>query len=220
MLWTRLKGKYTNKQIHVWSAAIILHKQELFKVGEMPTTWILESNTIVIVMGSVQTCSPVSLAWIFLQLNGLCLLFWILLLMYAVTWLLVLQLRVFLLADARIVRWIFQFLSNFHRTNIDILTQKGVDILACETLPCSEEALAIAEVLKDFPGVKAWITFTTKVRCVVCKFVHERVRFVHLWKQNFYRISSFRILSSQFCDEISCAFSKCPYPDFASVACV
>lgn len=48
---------------------------------------------------------------------------------------------------------------------MQILVSQGVDILACETLPGTKEALAIADLLREMPGMKAWITFTTKVCC-------------------------------------------------------
>lgn len=53
-------------------------------------------------------------------------------------------------------------LVNFHRDRIQALVEAGADILACETIPCLVEAKAIARVLKEFPGVYAWISFSAK----------------------------------------------------------
>nr|CAB3225425.1 homocysteine S-methyltransferase 1-like [Phallusia mammillata] len=56
-------------------------------------------------------------------------------------------------------------LKDFHRTQMKILVSQGVDILACETLPAFKEAIVIAELLREIPGAKAWITFSTKSGC-------------------------------------------------------
>lgn len=53
-------------------------------------------------------------------------------------------------------------LVNFHRDRIRALVEAGADILACETIPCLAEAKAIVRVLKEFPGVYAWISFSAK----------------------------------------------------------
>lgn len=50
----------------------------------------------------------------------------------------------------------------FHKDRIRVLVEAGADILACETLPCLAEAKAIMKVLKDFPGVYAWFSFSAK----------------------------------------------------------
>lgn len=53
-------------------------------------------------------------------------------------------------------------LKEFHRSRIELLVEAGADILACETIPSLLEAQAIVEVLKEFPGVYAWISFSAK----------------------------------------------------------
>lgn len=53
-------------------------------------------------------------------------------------------------------------LYTFHRERIEILIDAGADILACETIPCLLEAKAITRVLKEFPDVFAWISFSAK----------------------------------------------------------
>ncbi|BBH18763.1 homocysteine S-methyltransferase YbgG [Paenibacillus baekrokdamisoli] len=55
-----------------------------------------------------------------------------------------------------------QELMEFHRPRIKALIAAGADILACETIPCMLEARAIAALLKEFPGVYAWISFSAK----------------------------------------------------------
>ena len=51
-------------------------------------------------------------------------------------------------------------LMDFHRPRMKALIDAGADVLACETIPCLIEAQAIAELLKEFPAVTAWISFT------------------------------------------------------------
>ncbi|WKA54765.1 homocysteine S-methyltransferase [Planococcus shixiaomingii] len=50
----------------------------------------------------------------------------------------------------------------FHKDRIRVLVEAGADVLACETLPCLAEAKAIMKVLKDFPEVYAWFSFSAK----------------------------------------------------------
>ncbi|MFI5139432.1 MAG: homocysteine S-methyltransferase [Sphingobacteriales bacterium] len=53
-------------------------------------------------------------------------------------------------------------LKSFHRGRMKVLIETGADILACETIPCIDEAIALTEVLAEFPGVQAWISFSCK----------------------------------------------------------
>ena len=43
------------------------------------------------------------------------------------------------------------------------LIESGVDLLAIETIPSLKEGVALTELLKEFPGTKAWISFSCKV---------------------------------------------------------
>jgi len=52
-----------------------------------------------------------------------------------------------------------EFLRNWHRDRIKRLQLGGADIHAVETMPGSLEPLAILDVLEEFPGTKAWISF-------------------------------------------------------------
>jgi homocysteine S-methyltransferase len=51
-------------------------------------------------------------------------------------------------------------LMDFHRPRMKVLIEAGADILACETIPCLIEAQAIAKLLKEFPNIAAWVSFT------------------------------------------------------------
>jgi len=62
-------------------------------------------------------------------------------------------------------------LVDFHRPRMKALIQAGEDpstqpsvagqcMLACETIPSLIEALAIAKLLKEFPNITAWVSFT------------------------------------------------------------
>jgi homocysteine S-methyltransferase len=53
-------------------------------------------------------------------------------------------------------------LMDFHRERMKTLIDAKPDILACETIPCLSEAVAIAKLLKEFPGIYGWISFSAK----------------------------------------------------------
>ncbi len=51
-------------------------------------------------------------------------------------------------------------LMDFHRPRIQVLLESGADLLACETIPCIEEAQALISLLKEFPNAQAWLSFS------------------------------------------------------------
>ena len=53
-------------------------------------------------------------------------------------------------------------LADFHRARLRVLAHAGADLLACETLPSLREALVLASVLREFPGICAWFSFSCK----------------------------------------------------------
>ncbi|MDX2163446.1 MAG: homocysteine S-methyltransferase [bacterium] len=53
-------------------------------------------------------------------------------------------------------------LIDFHRPRMRVLIDSGAELLACETIPSLVEAQAIAELLREFPGVYAWISFSAR----------------------------------------------------------
>ncbi|GAB3279338.1 homocysteine S-methyltransferase [Sinomonas notoginsengisoli] len=53
-----------------------------------------------------------------------------------------------------------EFLA-FHRPRAAALVDTGVDVLACETIPSAEEALALADLVEDL-GAPAWISVTLR----------------------------------------------------------
>lgn len=55
-----------------------------------------------------------------------------------------------------------QALADFHRPRMQVLANAGADLLACETLPCVDEALAIASLLPEFAPMAAWVSFSCK----------------------------------------------------------
>ncbi len=59
-------------------------------------------------------------------------------------------------------------LKSFHRSRIKVLIETGADILACETIPCLDEAIALKELLLEFPNVQAWISFSCKNETEIC----------------------------------------------------
>jgi len=58
----------------------------------------------------------------------------------------------------------FAELVEFHRARIRVLaeTEFAADLVAFETLPSMEEALAIGEALEPWPDLAAWFSFTCK----------------------------------------------------------
>ena len=53
-------------------------------------------------------------------------------------------------------------LADFHRPRLAVLADAGADLLACETFPCLREAQVLAGLLREFPRVCAWISFSCK----------------------------------------------------------
>ena len=50
----------------------------------------------------------------------------------------------------------------FHRPRLAVLATAGADLLACETLPCRDEAVALARLLPEFPQMQVWISFSCR----------------------------------------------------------
>jgi len=59
-------------------------------------------------------------------------------------------------------------LKSFHRERMKVLAESGADLIACETIPCREEAMALIQLLEEFPGMQAWISFSCKNDTEVC----------------------------------------------------
>ena len=53
-------------------------------------------------------------------------------------------------------------LIDFHRPRMKALVEAGADLLACETIPSLIEAHALAKLLKEFPNISAWFSFTAR----------------------------------------------------------
>lgn len=53
-------------------------------------------------------------------------------------------------------------LMDFHRPRLEVLAAAGADLLACETLPCLAEALALARLMDETPGCRGWISFSCR----------------------------------------------------------
>ena len=53
-------------------------------------------------------------------------------------------------------------LMGFHRPRMRALVDAGADILACETIPSLIEAQAIATLLREFPSISAWVSFSAR----------------------------------------------------------
>ncbi|MDM5359143.1 homocysteine S-methyltransferase [Peribacillus sp. ACCC06369] len=53
-------------------------------------------------------------------------------------------------------------LVEFHRPRISVLIEAGADLLAFETIPSLQEAKVLDSLLKDYPEVYAWLSFSLK----------------------------------------------------------
>lgn len=53
-------------------------------------------------------------------------------------------------------------LMDFHRPRMAALLEAGVDLLACETIPCFSEARALVRLLAEFPNASAWFSFSAR----------------------------------------------------------
>lgn len=54
-------------------------------------------------------------------------------------------------------------LNEWHKPRISALIEGGIDLLAFETIPCEKEAVVLLSILKEFPNMKAWLSFNCKV---------------------------------------------------------
>ncbi|MEW6226263.1 MAG: homocysteine S-methyltransferase [Chloroflexota bacterium] len=53
-------------------------------------------------------------------------------------------------------------LADFHRERLAILAAGEADLLAVETIPDLDEAVAIARLLDETPGARAWVSFSCR----------------------------------------------------------
>ena len=59
-------------------------------------------------------------------------------------------------------------LRSFHAERLNVMLDTEADILAFETIPCLNEAMAIKELLHQYPSKKAWISFSCKDGLHLC----------------------------------------------------
>jgi homocysteine S-methyltransferase len=53
-------------------------------------------------------------------------------------------------------------LADFHRPRLQVLAGAGADLLAFETIPCLREARVLAALLREHPGLCAWMSFSCR----------------------------------------------------------
>lgn len=53
-------------------------------------------------------------------------------------------------------------LHSWHQERWRVLADAGADLLACETIPSMPEARALARLLSETPGARAWISFSCR----------------------------------------------------------
>lgn len=60
-----------------------------------------------------------------------------------------------------------QEFKDWHRPRLSVLARAEPDLIAIETIPSQKEAEALAELLKEFPNVKAWLSFNCQVLKII-----------------------------------------------------
>lgn len=75
-----------------------------------------------------------------------------------------------------------EVMKEWHRPRIEALVEGGCDLLALETIPCKVEAEMLVELMKDYPNVNAWLSFSCAVRKLLFIIVlYEEFLFVARW---------------------------------------
>lgn len=69
-------------------------------------------------------------------------------------------------------------MREWHRPRMRALVEAGVDLLALETIPCQEEAEMLCDLLREFPNMKAWLSFSCRVSIPNFKYQHNLGTFV------------------------------------------
>lgn len=59
-------------------------------------------------------------------------------------------------------------LIDFHRPRMEVLADTAADLFAFETIPSMLEAEALIELMREFPGKYAWLSFSCKDQAHVC----------------------------------------------------
>ena len=66
------------------------------------------------------------------------------------------------LSDCYLCRY-YDRTQEWHRPRVAALVSAGADLLAVETVPGPEEALAVLELLREYPDTPGWVSFSCKV---------------------------------------------------------
>ncbi len=72
-------------------------------------------------------------------------------------------------------------LTSFHEERLNVILNTEADMLAFETIPCLSEAIAIKELLHQYPSKKAWISFSCKDGLHLCsgELFEDAVKLLH-----------------------------------------
>jgi S-methylmethionine-dependent homocysteine/selenocysteine methylase len=70
-----------------------------------------------------------------------------------------------------------QEIADWHRPRMQALAEADVDLLAFETIPAQKEAETLVELLKEFPKLKAWLSFSCKVSaaCLIARIIAKEL---------------------------------------------
>ncbi len=58
--------------------------------------------------------------------------------------------------------------SDFHRPRMDVLADTDADLFAFETIPSRQEAEVLLQLITDYPGLGAWMSFSCRNGSQVC----------------------------------------------------
>jgi homocysteine S-methyltransferase len=61
-------------------------------------------------------------------------------------------------------------LITWHRPRFEALIEAGADLLGFETIPAMIEARALIQLLKEYPKMKAWVSFSCQVHIKIVNY--------------------------------------------------
>lgn len=79
-------------------------------------------------------------------------------------------------------------LVDFHRDRLEILSSAGPDLLACETIPCLDEARALVGLVEEHPHLFSWLSFSGRDGVSISN--GERMRDCARWLDGHSRVAA------------------------------
>ena len=79
-------------------------------------------------------------------------------------------------------------LVDFHRNRLEILASAGPDLLACETIPCLDEARVLVGLVEEHPHLFCWLSFSGRDGVSISN--GERMRDCARWLDGHSRVAA------------------------------